>query len=261
MLNVGPEMHKRRRGDAAKSEIANKGQKNATTTEAKANNKPQKIARCEKQYHVLPEHLVRVYTDKESSEYEAFLGRSPELKEKLQWHLESLKKSFSADSKRPFLPFCIDESEKGIKQRDLGQLIDANWLWPNFTNPDDPYVSSQQRRSGVYLNDFALECMEYLSGGHFSFQYMCFPQNGANEDVATLEGYANFIISSSKHHSVLPARGGKIYKFTNSVMERFSLKLGVKVSVLERSLFACTNYFYRQGVWFVLVEDCEENYE
>lgn len=264
-MNVGPAMHRRRRGQepgTSENESNIIAGPDSSSGDAGDQINTAFVKRNEKSYQILPEDHARIFSEAEVNSFEAFLNRYPDFRDKLKWHLESFKWSFNAETKRPFVPFCIDPNEGGFKERDLERLQNSNWLWPNFTRPDDPYINSIAKKRGVFLDGYVVECMEYLSGGRFGFEYMCLPSSaGQNFDRAKLEEYANYMIASSKHHSIVQGGGGRVFKFSSSAMARFSKSLRVKISDLEMALFACTNYFYKQGSWFVLVPDCEVEYE
>ncbi|MDG1580847.1 MobH family relaxase [Pseudomonas sp. GOM6] len=212
-----------------------------------------------------PEHgeesatpLSSKYSAEEAAVFEGFMARTSGVKEKLTWYLDPDQVKVVTSAMRPFLPFS-KAGEGGITASDVKALSEAGWLWFNFINADDPYVSLNERRYGVFLSDAAADCIDYLSDGLVYRRTLSGYETSLSIDE--MSTVASELIAQSKHHSIPPGGGARIFKFTNKMIMAFGSSRQLTTDEVKRSLFEHQDCLFTPTNFYVLVKDEVSIYE
>jgi len=198
------------------------------------------------------------YSNDEVAVFDAFLDRTNGVREKLSWYLGPEGAPVMINAMRLFLPFC-KAGQQGISVSDVEVLSEAGWLWHNFTNTEEPYISYNNRQRGVFLSDPASDCLDYLSGGSLYKRVLEGYETSLSRDE--MSSVAAELISVNKHHSVAPAGGARIFKFTNKMILDFVSSRQMTLKEVKRSVFESQEYLFLPNFFYVLVKDEVSSYE
>jgi hypothetical protein len=172
-----------------------------------------------------PGRLRSKLSEAEAAEAEAFLGRFPELGEKLYFYAANCIKEVVVVNWRPLLQF----HEDGFTEADVPLLERAMWLWEDFASESGAAV----RPKGVIVSPYVTELICHLSGGAFDITKFYPP---SQLDIVKLKQLAEMAIADCTSYKV---QGDHvIYTLTPNFIKKTAVRFDISEHDLQRALIS-----------------------